>query len=395
MADQKVIVIGGGASGLMAAITAASAGAKVTILEHNDRMGKKLAATGNGKGNLTNLSFRPSEMYRGGDLSFVETAFAHFAVEDTISFFQSLGIYMQNKNGYLYPRSGQAKTIVNTLTAKAASLKIKQKTNEHVEAVYFDDLNKLWNVKTKTWRYEADAVILANGSKASMIAGADGTGYQIADELGLKIVKPLPALCSLKCKGMDFKQWAGVRTEGTVSLYVDDKYVCSDRGELQLTDYGISGIPVFQISRFAVRALNQKKQVSVKIDFLPDISREQFEKQWTELSENLPYKSKAECLEGYLPDKLSKFLSGQKNLISAVKEMKLTVVGDSGFEKAQVCSGGVAVSEIDPNTMEAKKYKHLYLVGELLDVDGICGGYNLQWAWTSGYLAGKNASLHK
>lgn len=388
MKKKRVLIVGGGASGLTAGIFAARAGAAVTILEHNDRPGKKIGATGNGKCNLTNLSM-PADAYRGTHPEFAGQILEQFTVEDTIRFFSELGIYLINKNGYLYPHSGQASSVTDVLCMEAQHLKIKIKTRESAEAI--EKENSVWKVRTKGWTYEGDAVILANGSKASSISGSDGSGYLLAQSLGHTVIPPLPALCALKCRG-NFAAWAGVRTEGELTLLINDIPVHQQRGELQLTEYGISGIPVFQLSRYAIRALEEGRRVSVRIHFLPEFREDSLLDFLNLRRKNCPYKTDRELLVGLFPDKLAKYLCSQPDLTDAIQSLTLQVTGGMSFAQAQVCSGGVATDEVHNDTLESKLHRNLYFAGELLDIDGTCGGYNLQWAWSSGAAAGRAAA---
>lgn len=388
MKKKQVLIVGAGASGLMAAVMAARNGASVTVLEQNEKAGKKIHATGNGKCNFSNLVM-PENAYRGEHPEFVQDALKQFSVEDTVEFFSKLGIYPVSRNGYLYPRSGQAQSIVDVLCMEAGSLGVKIKTNEQVISV---NAGKKFQVLTKGWHYEGDVLILSNGSKASSISGADGSGYVLAESLGHHLVPVYPALTALKCKGNSFKGWSGVRTEGTVTLLVDGKAVSSERGELQLTEYGISGIPVFQISRYAIRAVNEQHRVQLKVDFLPEVSERELEEMLRQRKKECPYKKERELLTGLFPDKLIKVLCSQKKLLSVIKEFALEVTDGLAFAQAQVCSGGVDTQELRSATMESRICPNLYITGELLDIDGICGGYNLQWAWSSGAVAGINAA---
>lgn len=389
MNKKQVIIVGGGASGLMAAIFAAQGGASVTVLEQNEKPGKKICATGNGKCNLTNLS-QSAEAYRGTHPDFVKEAFSRFGVKETVDFFEKIGIYTTSRNGYLYPHSGQAQSVVEVLCMKARSLGVKIKTNEQVTALMWE--NSQWKVLTRGWHYEGDAVILANGSKASAIAGSDGSGYELARSLGHKIVPVYPALTALKCKGKNFKVWAGVRAEGAVTLLLDGKPFKTEPGELQLTEYGVSGIPVFQLSTFAIRAIHEGKKVSLSINFLPEFSSEELKAFLTTRRENSPYKNEKELLVGLFPEKLIKVLTTCKDLPKAIREFPLEVTDGLPFAQAQVCSGGVDTAQVNPQTMESRLHKGLYFAGELLDIDGTCGGYNLQWAWSSGAAAGTHAA---
>ena len=358
--NPQVIVVGGGASGLTAAIVAAQNGATVTVLEQNENPGRKICVTGNGRCNLTNKDMRP-EIFRGEHPKIVQNVLKQFSMEDTLEFFGQMGVVFTDRNGWIYPRSNQAKCIPELMLLKARSLKVKIKTREKVKDVY--QQNGRWKVQTEGWTYEGDRVILANGSSASQVPGSDGSGYAIAEKLGHRIVRPLPALTGLRCKGNVFSAWAGVRTEGEVTLLLDGKPLYKERGELQLTDYGISGIPVFQLSRYAVRALEESQ--------------------------------KAELLVGLLPDKLIRVFRKQKDLIQTLTSYRLTVRGSTGMEQAQVCSGGVDTTQVNAETLESNIHKGLYFAGELLDIDGPCGGYNLQWAWSSGAAAGLHSAKEK
>ena len=389
---RQVLIIGAGASGLTAAIMAARSGAAVTVLEQNEKPGKKICATGNGKCNFSNLAM-PEDAYRGEHPEFVKKAFSQFSVNDTVDFFERLGIYPLDKYGYLYPRSNQAQSVVDVLCMEASALGVKIKTNEQAVSVKIRKSDeKKFYVLTKGWHYEADALILANGSKASAIAGSDGSGYTLAESFGHKIIPVYPALTALKCKGNTFKTWAGVRTEGKITLLIDGKICKSEQGELQLTDYGISGIPVFQISRFAIRAAKEGKKAQLRVDFFPEASKEDVKKLLESRKNACPYKKEKELLTGLFPEKLIKVLTAQKDLLLAIKEFSLEVTDGLSFAQAQVCSGGVDTAQVDPETMESLLCRDLYLTGELLDIDGTCGGYNLQWAWSSGAVAGIHAA---
>ena len=277
MKKRQVVITGAGACGLMAAIMAARNGAAVTVLEQNEKPGKKICATGNGRCNFSNLA-RPDDAYRGEHPEFVEDALREFSVENTIEFFKEIGIYPLNRNGYLYPRSNQAQSVVDVLCMEAASLGVKIKTNEQVTEIKTGTNGKNFQILTKGWHYDADALILANGSRASSVSGSDGSGYMLAESFQHRIVPVYPALTALKCKGSSFKAWAGVRTEGEISLFTDGKFCKSEHGELQLTEYGISGIPVFQLSTYAVRAVREGHKAELRINFMPELSEEELKK---------------------------------------------------------------------------------------------------------------------
>lgn len=398
MEKKKVCIVGGGAAGMIAAIMAARNHAAVTILEHNEKIGKKLLATGNGRCNLTNEK-QEKMCYHSEHPELLWDILQNFPFEQTLDFFGKIGIYPVSKNGYFYPSSMQASSVQEVLEMEARFLKVKIKCKEHVKEIKISDTkeNPRFSVVTETWQYPADAVILACGSQASEIDGADGSGYTLAKQLGLKVINPLPALVPLKGKGNYFSKWAGTRIYGKIFLQSQNEIVQTEEGELQLTDYGISGIPVFQLSGLAAKLLQHQHSVTLMIDFLPDVTPKELEELLLKRKELCPYKTTKELCIGLFPKKLIEVLVDKKTDLSTlaekIKKFSMEIVGTKPFSNAQVCQGGVSLEEISPKTMECKKIPGLYLAGELLDADGICGGYNLQWAWSSGACAGKEAAL--
>ena len=398
MEKKKVCIVGGGAAGMIAAIMAARNHAAVTILEHNEKTGKKLLATGNGRCNLTNEK-QEKMCYHSEHPELLWDILQNFPFEQTLDFFEKIGIYPVSKNGYFYPSSMQASSVQEVLEMEARFLKVKIKCKEHVKEIKVSDTkeNPRFSVVTETWQYPADAVILACGSQASEIDGADGSGYTLAKQLGLKVINPLPALVPLKGKGNYFSKWAGTRIYGKIYLQSQNEIVQTEEGELQLTDYGISGIPVFQLSGLAAKLLQHQHSVTLMLDFLPDVTPKELEELLLKRKELCPYKTTKELCIGLFPKKLIEVLVDKKTDLSTlaekIKKFSMEIVGTKPFSNAQVCQGGVSLEEISPKTMECKKIPGLYLAGELLDADGICGGYNLQWAWSSGACAGKEAAL--
>lgn len=408
-----LVIIGGGASGMAAAITAASAGCRVTVLEHGERPCKKILATGNGRCNLTNLHMDPDSCYRGGIPGFASGVISQVTVEDTLSFFEQMGLPVRSRDGYIYPRCGQASAVADTLILEASRLGVQVLCGLHVKRVEQTKNGFLVTAEPSDGSGSRSAfscrrVILAAGSKAAPSSGSDGSGYELARELGHRIIPPLPALVQLVCRGKIYRQLAGIRTEGTITLCEDQIPVASDRGELQLTDYGISGIPVFQVSRFASDALFRKRAVTAFLDFLPEMSREETETFLLDRQRLLPEREGREFLTGVLPGKLGCVLLSLagisltdpafmipprklSRLAEQLKQFQAEVTGTRSFDSAQICCGGVAVDQVDPRSMESLLLPGLYLTGELLDIDGICGGYNLQWAWSTGILAGRCA----
>ena len=403
---RHVAVIGGGAAGMMAAITSAREGARVTILEHKERIGKKILSTGNGRCNFTNTYQTPA-CYRSDNRDFAWNIIRKFNVEKTISFFKELGIYPKDRNGYLYPYSDQAAAILEVLQIEVAKLDICVMTE--INVLDIQPVKRGIRITTDKKTITADSVILACGSKAAPVTGSDGSGYQLAKLFGHRIVPVLPALVQLRCAEKFYKSISGVRVQGTVEIYADDIFLASDTGEIQLTNYGISGIPVFQVSRYAAKALYKKQSVTAVLNFMPDMNKDEFLLFLQERITLCPYKTLDEFFTGVFPKKLCELwirlsrlpkemrvsdLSGEQleKLVLLIQHLRTHITETNSFEQAQICCGGVDTTEINPDTLESNYVPGIYFAGELLDVDGICGGYNLQWAWSSGFVAGKEAA---
>lgn len=401
-----VAVVGGGASGMMAAITASQNGAKVILIEHKDRLGKKILSTGNGRCNFTNIHQEPV-CYHSDNPDFPWKVIQQFNARSVISFFLQLGVYSKNRNGYIYPNSDQASAVLDALRMEVDRLGIAVQTG--VECQEIRPGRKGFNILADGEIIRADRVILCTGSKAAPSTGSDGSGYRLAKKLGHRIVPVLPALVQLRCKEKFFKSIAGVRADGRVSLWVDGQCIAADRGELQITNYGISGIPVFQVSRYAAELLYEQKEVKAVLDFMPDFTEEQMTAFLRTRASARPEKSAEQFLIGLFHRKLSDLwiklsgiprdkTAGKLNdmelgrITAMVKAFTVSVTETNSFEQAQVCRGGVDTAEVNPETMESKYVPGLYFAGELLDVDGMCGGYNLSFAWASGYIAGREAA---
>lgn len=403
--QKRVAVIGGGASGLMASVIAAENGASVCLYEGNDRVGKKILSTGNGKCNLTNLQM--SEMdFNSGDLSFVKRALERFSNLDMLKYLHKNGIQTKERNGYVYPLSEQAATVLDFFRIQLKNTGVSVKTESKVERIEYN--GKCYRVFALGKAESFDSVILSNGGKAAPKTGSDGSGYSLAKSFGHRIVPVEPGLVQLRCREEWFKAVAGVRVEGAVSVYSDGVFLTKELGEIQLTEYGISGIPVFQLSRKVNYELRKKKVVTAELDFLPQFGLTELETIMKEKVSRYKENSLEELFTGFLNKKimqLSLKIIGLKpdilvknaefsKLTEVIKLCKCLVVHifeSNGFEQAQVCAGGVDVNEVS-DFMESKYMPGCFFAGEILDVDGRCGGYNLQWAWTSGYIAGLQAS---
>lgn len=405
-----IIIVGGGAAGMMAAITAARNGASVCILERKERLGKKILATGNGKCNYTNR-MQHSSCYRGSEEAFIKAVLAQFPMEETVAFFKEIGIYPKERNGYFYPHSEQAASVADALEAECHRLGVKIYLEQYVTTVKKE--KTIFCVTTKSeeqgTKHKSYKLILAAGGMAAKVHGSDGSGYTLAKAFGHSLIKPLPAIVQLKAQGNFFKTLAGVRTEGHISLFVDEKKVTEEYGELMFTAYGLSGIPVMQVSRFAAEGLSKKKTVTAKLDLFPELPEDalyaEIVRRFKRAKGQHPYE---QALIGLLNHKLNYILLKEAGLeptqtpndnleqaaerfIKQVKQFTVIISDTNGFDNAQACAGGVSTKELTVQ-MESKLVSGLYIVGELADVDGTCGGYNLQWAWSSGYVAGYHAT---
>ncbi|MBQ8821011.1 MAG: aminoacetone oxidase family FAD-binding enzyme [Lachnospiraceae bacterium] len=402
---RKVGIIGGGAAGMMAAITAARQGAEVTILERNDRLGKKILATGNGKCNFTNRVM-DKYCYDSEDLEKAWSVLQAFSVTETVSFFESLGMLSKEKNGYFYPACEQASVLLDALRFTIDDLGIRVLYERKVSGIKRD--GKIIKVLCGEEAFGFDKVIVTCGGKAAPKTGSDGSGIKLARQLGQAVIPSYPALVQLRCEEDYCKAIAGIRCDAEITLISGGVPLVVERGELQLTDYGISGIPIFQLSGIACRELAKDSSLRAEIDFLPDWS----DKDWRRFGEkrlkHMSQRRVEEFCNGILNKKLMQLfikLSGLKGdkIVSQVSREKvetlfylckhfvLHVNGSNGYEQAQVSGGGVDLRELSEN-LESLKVPGVYFAGEVVDVYGRCGGYNLQWAWSSGYVTGLHAA---
>jgi len=405
---KRVLVIGAGASGMMAAISAALKGAQVTIYEKSDRVGKKILATGNGKCNLSNKNMEITNYYTE-DADKLLRCFKSFSVEDTVHFFNSIGLMIREKDGYLYPYCEQASVVLDILRKQLQEQNVNVYTSvDNISLV--SNKSGRFKVSSSVGSKEYDSIVLACGSKAG-IKNAGTEGYDYAKVFGHRIVPLFPALVQVRCKGDYFKAVAGVRCKAKITLCVDETIEAEEKGEVQLTDYGISGIPVFQISRIIAKKIHSKHAMEVKIDFLPDMEKDSWNMFVKERIKQCRGYTCEEFLTGILHKKISMMLlkkhglkttdivddTTQKRMLTLCKEMKSFCViptGVNSFEQAQVCCGGVDFLELD-DTLQSIYQPGLFICGEMVDIDGKCGGYNLQWAWTSGYIAGCAAAKER
>ncbi len=398
--QYDILIIGGGAAGMMAAITAARKQQKVCIIEKLDKLGKKILATGNGKCNFTNAYMNADCFHT--EKGFIEEVLQAFSVQDCLDMFHSIGIYPKNKNGYYYPNSEQASSIVTALQQELERRDVKVS----YETIVYDinSYKEYIQVDTNKGTFAGSSLIVATGLLAAPKLGSDGSLFDILKSLGHRFEPILPALCGFYCKGITFKKVSGVRAHGTVTALIDQKVIASDTGEIQFTDYGLSGIPIFQISHYLSKGIYEKRQVEVQLNLLPDFDNISLINELNYRKSMFAEQSIEHLLNGLLNQKLSKMILEKvhltedmlicslttkdiENIAYCIQTLRVKVTNYRDYEFAQVCTGGIPLSDIDKHTFSSKFMKNLYFAGEILDVDGICGGYNLHFAWASGYLA--------
>lgn len=387
---MKIIIIGSGASGLAAGISLLRCGYDVTILERNNISGKKLLLTGAGRCNFFN-SDQNIVHYHSSDKDILAKIITSDNIHLVEDFITSLGIVPKVKDGYYYPFANQAYNMKELLERTYLDLGGKIKYNYIVEKI--EKKNSLFLINDNI---SCDKLILATGSKAYKMTGSDGIGYQLAKKFNHHIVKVLPSLTSLITR--EKTNLKGVRVDAKVTLYEDGVKVREELGQVQFTDYGLSGICIFNLSYYAVKGLNKNKKEVITIDLMPFMDKVSFKN-----------KKVYDLLLGFLPNKMIDYilktldiskdvyyedLSNDKKqeLTKILKEMEFNITSYKEFDFSQVCSGGVSLREINPLTMESIFVKNLYIIGELLDVNGDCGGYNLTFAFLSGILTSRGDS---
>ena len=398
---MKVLIIGGGASGMMAALTAAEDPAnQVTLLERQSRVGRKLLATGNGRCNLTNLHAAPSH-YHGQSPAFVQHALDVFSVEDTLAYFRKLGLLTVAENsGKIYPFSDQANSVVDVLRFALERSRVDVRLG--CEVLSLSKKARGYSAKTADGAFYGDKVIIACGGAAGAKLGGTDLGYRLLQSLGHSCTPIRPCLVQLKTDSSATRALKGVRADAGLTLKRSGAVAAVNAGEVQFTDFGISGPAVFEISREATFG----GELLLLLDLLRPCSEQQLLQWLTEKRQNAPALPLEEFLTGILHNRLGRVVLKQAELdlsrqaadltdaqlqriVRVIKFFPLTVTGVMGLEQAQVTAGGIDTSEFRPDTLESRLNPGLFATGEVLDIDGDCGGYNLQWAWSSGRLAGK------
>lgn len=395
-----VAIIGGGASGLLAALSAAEAGAHVTIYEKQARLGRKLAATGNGRCNLSNTAL-DAEHYHGGSRSFLLPAFRALDASDTLAYFRELGLLtVTEPDGRVYPLSDTAGSVVDVLRFAVAAAGVEERLGCAIAQVRRQGSGFLLTTEAGESRHY-DRLIVACGGAAGAKLGGCRDGYRLLEAMGHTTTPLRPALVQLRTEGDLCRSLKGVRAEASVTVLRNGSIAAQTDGEVQFTDYGLSGPAVFEISREALA----EPHTELSLDLLRGVSLEELTRLLRRRVQSRPLLRADDLFTGMIHNRIGRTLlkyvgvSAQtalpdltdhelSRLSAAAKEFRLTVRGDMGFEQAQVTAGGVRTGEFDPETLQSRICPGLFACGEVLDVDGDCGGYNLQWAWSSGRLAG-------
>ena len=406
---HSLIIVGGGAAGLTSALIAKDFGIDVAIIEGSDRIGKKILTTGNGRCNISNENINKNR-YHSENPYFFQHALDSFTLKDTIDFFAYLGIPLVTLDGgKIFPMSLQASSVLDILRFALEEKNIPVYVNTKAKEIV-KQKNGFKIYCTDDATYECGKLIIATGGKSAPKTGSDGSGYILAKQLGHSVISQVPALVQLKLNYNRLKALSGVKFDGYAEILINDKAVQKEFGEILFTDYGISGPPILQLSRTASYGLSKNNKVTLKIDMLPTITsealKEFLENHWSVFGGRSVHDSfigiinkkiipiilkEAKIEDVHKP--CSDLNWKEKNSIyDLLKQWEFEVSGNNSFANAQVTAGGVNTKEVNAETLESNIVPNLFFAGEVLDVDGDCGGFNLQWAWSSGAIAGKNAS---
>lgn len=406
---HDLIIVGGGASGIMAAIMAKDLGIDVAILESNDRIGKKILTTGNGRCNITNKNINVLR-YHSENKTFFNKVFENFTLKNTVEFFNSIGLYLVTLDSdKMYPMSLQASSVLDVFRFALEEREVPIYLNHKVKEINYK--NKFIIDCVNEENFICNKLLLCTGGKSAPKTGSDGSGFTLAKKLGHNIINPIPALVQLKLNHNKLKALSGVKFDGNAHIYVNDKLRRSEFGEVLFTDYGISGPPILQLSRIASYNLSKGKDISLKIDMMSNFSKDELKDFLENHFGTYSYRSVHDALIGIINKKIIPIILKEANidnihkpcwsleweekemLLSLLKEWTFKVSGTNSFDNAQVTAGGVDTKEVDENTLQSKIVPNLYFAGEILDVDGDCGGFNLQWAWSSTSVAIKSLKM--
>ncbi len=405
---KTVGIIGGGASGLVAGICAARAGAKVTIIERQNRVGKKILVTGNGRCNLTHTEVGPERFHTHAKEDYFRPL-EKITQAETLTFFEELGIEMLIENNKVYPASEQASSVLDVMRLELEQLGVTFIVDEKIVDLAMQETGGVLTGESGE-TYTFDKVILATGGLAAPKLGCDTTGYQLAQNLGHDSYPTYPTLVHIVSPTSYCKMMKGTRVKGEASIYVGGKKKRSEYGEVLFTDDGLSGPCIFQLSRLAAKSQKDHVKAEVRLDLFPQVSEEVLVGKLYERIGRHPYKTIEELFIGWLNKRVAIPVIKQAmvgtptapcenlsydmvvELAQSMKGLCFEVTGTRGYDFAQATAGGIKLEGINLETMQSCYHDNLYIVGEILDVDGDCGGFNLQWAWSTGMLAGHHAA---
>ena len=395
--EKSIAVIGGGAAGICAALETkfCDTSINVTIFERLPKIAKKILATGNGRCNFTNENLSPKHFY-GNPLFLRRILTSSYA--DTENYFRSMGILSYHEDGRIYPRSQQASSICEALKDKLNEYNVEIKTDSHVSKIEKYKIGFMINGEF------FDVGIVAGGGKASPVHGSDGSCYNLLKHLGHKRTELYPGLCGLTTTDKGLNMLKGVRAECKVSLYSDTTLLDEESGEVQFNDKGVSGIPVMNLSHLC----KNKTGLYLTLDLCEEISEAELSEHLNSLKRTMPHKELESVLGGIINQKLGFAVMNKANIkprttigrlttkdlhniCYVLKAFEISVSGTKGFDSAQITCGGIKTDEVDPETMMSKITDGLFICGEILDIHGDCGGYNLHLAWTTGRIAGNAA----
>jgi len=402
---NKVAIIGGGAAGLMAALSAAKAGATVTVYEHNKSVGKKILASGNGRCNIINTTAYTHD-YFGENPNFVKYALESMPFNAFEKLALSMGLFLDVKNdGRCYPLSNEAKSVVSALSEAVRQAGVILKTETTVIALHQDQSHFV--VESSSDKTSYDRLLIATGSEAAPQLGATTDGYTFAQSFGHTIIPTYPSLVQLHLDSDVHHKMAGVKTVAEVTLYLNGKPEEKASGDTLFTRYGISGLTILDLSQKASQALLEYQAVSVGVNLLPQFNRQTLAAQLEKLFQAVAYYTLEQALCGMISTKITPYILKSakldplskantlntkqiKKLAHQLQDWRFEVTETHGFKHAEVSGGGVNTNEVDEKTMASKRIKGLYFAGEVLDVVGKRGGYNFNFAWASGILAGQS-----
>lgn len=405
---REVVIIGGGASGMMAAIVAARRGRKVCVTERLSRVGKKILVTGNGRCNMSNTHLKPQHFHSSQKID-AARVIDRFGYQETETFFKELGILPLVEGTKVYPLSEQATSVLDVLRMEMERLGVEVLTDTKI--VGMKKLKKGWCLQCEQGEnLTAEKVIVATGGMANASLGCDGLGYELLKKTGHRLTPTFPILVHVLSDSPYCKMMKGTKVKANARIFVGEKLAREEYGEVLFTEDGLSGPPIFQISRQASLAALEKKKAKICLDLFPKMDEEALISLLYERTYLHPERRIEDLMIGMLHKRMiiPVIKASQiqeihrqvdtleyeeiKRLAETLKAFTFNLQGTRGYKFAQVTGGGIDPTEIDFDTMASLKAEDLYITGEVMDVDGDCGGYNLQWAWATGYIAGQSVS---